>query len=88
MNKPITFSNHARQQMQLRGATEAEVETVVRRGSGEPALRGKFKTRLNFDFNQASPVNNQLYRFKTVEAIFADEPDEVVIVTVLVYYSN
>ena len=88
MKTSIAFSNHAREQMRLRGTTEDEVQAVVQRGPREPALRGKFKSRLTFDFNQASPVNNLTYRFKTVEAIFADELEEIVIVTVLVYYSN
>lgn len=85
---PIVFSAHARQQMELRGATEAEVRVVVERGTHEAALRGRLKARLTFDFSQMSPVNQQLYRFKTVEVIWVRELDDTVVVTVLVYYSN
>ncbi len=85
---PIAFSAHARQQMELRGATEAEVRVVIERGTREAALRGRQKARLTFDFNQLSPVNQRLYRFKTVEVIWVRELDDTVVVTVLVYYSN
>jgi hypothetical protein len=33
-----------------------------------------------------SPVNNQPYRYKAVDAVFADEPQTVVVVTVKVFY--
>ena len=84
----ISFSAHGKQQMVLRGAAEEEVKEVVEHGTKEPALRGRFKARLTFDFNQESPVNGKIYRFKTVEVIWAEELDEVIVVTVLVYYSN
>ncbi len=60
---PIVFSAHARQQMELRGATEAEVRVVIERGTREAALRGRLKARLTFDFSQLSPINQQMYRF-------------------------
>lgn len=85
---PIRISAHARQQMLARGATEAEVRAVIERGQRESALRQKFKARLTFSFNRSSPTNNQTYRFKTVEAIWAEDFDDVTVVTVLVYYSD
>ncbi len=33
-------------------------------------------------------MNKLYYRFKTVEVVFAEEADAIVIVTVKVYYSN
>jgi hypothetical protein len=32
--------------------------------------------------------NQQVYPFKTIDAIFADEPDEIVVVTAIVYFGN
>jgi hypothetical protein len=84
----ISFSVHAQQQMQLRGATEAEVTEVVKYGVKESALRGRFKARLTFDFNKESPVNGKTYRLKIVEVIWAEEQQQVVVVTVLVYYAD
>jgi hypothetical protein len=42
----------------------------------------------NVAFGRPSPINQQIYPFKTVHVIFADEPNEIVIVTVLVYYGK
>lgn len=49
---------------------------------------GKFQTKYSFAFNKTAPINQQFYKYKTVEPIFADEQDEIVVITVKVYYSN
>lgn len=86
--KPICFSNHARLQMVLRGATEEEVIAAISSGKWETAKVGKFKAKHQFNYKRAALTNNKYYKYKTVEPIFADEPDKVVVVTVKVYYSN
>jgi len=86
--KPIRFSNHAKLQMELRGASESEVTAAIKSGNWVPAKMAKSKTRLRFDFNKPAPTNQKLYKYKTVEPIFADEAEEVVVITVKVYYSN
>ena len=86
--KPIRFSNHAKLQMELRGASESEVTAAIKSGNCVPAKMAKSKTRLRFDFNKPAPTNQKLYKYKTVEPIFADEAEEVVVITVKVYYSN
>ncbi|MCB0167046.1 MAG: DUF4258 domain-containing protein [Anaerolineae bacterium] len=88
MQKPIRFSRHALDQMKLRSATQSEVIQAVETTAWQTAKRGKNEVRKNFPFGQPSPVNNTVYAFRTVHVIFADEPTEVVIVTVLVYYGN
>jgi hypothetical protein len=84
--KPIRFSQHALDQMRLRGAASEEVKETVEINSWQPAKRGKHQARKTFAFGRISPANQQPYPFKTVQAIFADEPNEIVIITVLVYY--
>lgn len=74
--------------MSLRGASEEEVRTTVNSGQWESAKMGKFKTRHMFDFNSLALTNQKFYKYKTVEPIFADEQNEIVIITVKVYYSN
>ena len=74
--------------MALRGATEKEVVTAIKLGKWGGARMGKFRTKYQFDFNMASLINQKVYKFKTVEAIFTDESDEIVVITVKVYYSN
>lgn len=86
--KPIRFSNHAKLQMELRGASESEVTAAIKSGNWVPAKMTKSKTRLRFDFNKPAPTNQKFYKYKIVEPIFADESEEVVVITVKVYYSN
>ncbi|MGB9723524.1 MAG: hypothetical protein ACPL7G_06470 [Chloroflexia bacterium] len=86
--KPIRFSRHARLQMVLRGATSSEVEEVVATTAWEPARLGRYQARKAFAFNRPSPINQRVYRFKTVHVVFAEEARELVVVTVLVYYGN
>ena len=86
--KPIRFSNHARLQMDLRGASEAEVIASIKSGGWEPARMAKFKTRMRFEFNKTAPTNQKFYKYKIVEPVFAEEQDETVVITVMVYYFN
>ncbi|NIO71186.1 MAG: DUF4258 domain-containing protein [Anaerolineae bacterium] len=86
--KTVRFSQHALDQMRLRGATREEVRETVQTAPWQPAKRGKYQARKTFAFGRPSPINQQIYPFKTVHVIFADEPDEIVIVTVLVYYGK
>lgn len=88
MTKLIRFSQHAYHRMRLRGATETEVSKAIQSGAWQPAQRGKFQVRKTFAFGQPSPVSQQIYAFKTVHVIFADEPDRIVVITVLVYYQD
>ena len=86
--KTIHFSQHALDQMRLRGATQEEVKETVETTPWQPAKRGKYQVRKTFTFGRPAPINQQIYPSKTVHAIFADEPDEIIIVTVLVYYGE
>lgn len=86
--KPIHYSNHARLQMVLRGATEEEVTVTIRTGKWETAKMDNFRARHQFDFNRASLTNQKFYKYKTIEPIFADEQNGIVVITVKVYYSN
>lgn len=86
--KPIVISTHARQQMNLRGAKELEVITAIRTGTKRTAQKDRFRSRCEFDFNSISPINNQLYSFKAIEAIFSENTAKITVITVLVYYYN
>ncbi len=86
--KPIRISTHARAQMILRGASESEVIEAIRTGEWKLAKRGKQETIRRYSFGRPSPVNEQVYRFKIVNPIFSPEPNEIVVITVKVYYSN
>ena len=86
--KTIRYSDHARLQMVLRGATEEEVTMTIRAGKWGAAKMGKFRSRHQFDFYRVSLTNQKFYKYKTVESVFAEEPNEIAVITVKVYYSN
>ncbi len=50
--KHIRLSKDAEEQAVERGASEAEVKEAVRKGSREPARRGREMCRYNFAFNR------------------------------------
>ncbi len=86
--KSIRLSEHARKRGLLRGASEDEIMEVLAFGSRKPARRGKWQIGWRFSYSSRSPIDGKRYREKTVEVIFADEPEEIVVVTVKVYYSG
>jgi len=81
---PIEFSDHARRQMQERGATDEQVVAAIRGGEAEPALRDRLLYRKNFQFN--SSWRNKQYRVKQIAPIVAVEADRLVVITVYVFY--
>ncbi len=87
-NKPISLTEHAVEQMRLRGASEDEVRTAVQVGQWKPAKRGRVSAAKSFAFGGASPMNGKTYTHKTVMPVFANEPHQIMVVTVLVYYHD
>lgn len=74
--------------MLLRGASEEEVMTTINSGNWTGAKLGRFTTKHQFEFNRVSLTNKKFYKYKTIEPIFVEEQNEIVVVTVKVYYSN
>ena len=86
--KPIHFSNHARKRMIGRGATESEIIETIQAEKWQPALQNKVQARRTLKYEQPSPINQKVYAFKTIHAIFVDEDTAITVVTVLVYYGD
>lgn len=82
--KPIRLSGHARQQLRFRGATKQQVIEAIRTETWEPAELGRLECRKDFPFG--SEWNKKYYDTKQVRPIFVEEHDEVIVVTVYVYY--
>jgi len=74
--------------MLLRGADEAEVVQAVRQGKWEAAKRGRFHAKVRLPCGKPSPASGRTYAFKVVDAVFADEAAEIVVLTVKVYYHD
>ena len=60
----------------------------MREGRKQPAKRGKWHAAFRFGFGQPSPVNGLVYAYKTVDVVFAEEPERIVVLTVKTYYHN
>ena len=56
--KPIRLTKHAREQAAERGATEAEMKEAIRKGSREPAKRGRELCRYNFALGRRGRAND------------------------------
>ncbi len=83
-SKPIKFSGHASQQLRFRGTTEAEVNDAIRTAAWYPAENGRMECRRDLPFDAI--WNGRHYTAKQVRPIFVEEPNEIVVVTVYVYY--
>ena len=82
--KPVRLSQHARQQIQFRGTTEAEVISSIRTEPWAPAERGRLECRLVLSFRGF--WQGRTYASKLVRPIFVEEPTEIIVITVYVYY--
>ncbi len=86
--KPIVIPDHAAERMLVRGATFEQIESTVRTADPIPAKNERLSAKKTFDYHSISPVNHKYYDQKTVEVVWVDEPLELVLVTVKVYYHN
>ncbi|MBC8248142.1 MAG: hypothetical protein H8E90_00555 [Anaerolineales bacterium] len=82
--KPIRLSGHARDNLRYRGATEEEVKEAIRTAPWGPAELGRLECRKGFPYGRE--WNKKVYATKRVQPIFVEEADEIVVVTVYVYY--
>ena len=83
-SKPIQISGHATQQLQFRGATEAEVSEAILTAPWHPAENGRMECRKDYAFDAV--WNQRHFATKQVRPIFVEEANEIVVVTVYVYY--
>lgn len=82
--KPIHLSQHAREQLIYRGTTEEEIIETIQTSPWQTAELNRFECRKEFVYNQE--WNNKFYKTKQVRPVFAEERDEIVVITVYVYY--
>jgi hypothetical protein len=83
-DKPIHLSGHARDQLTFRGGTEQEVIETICTTQWQPTERGRLECHKDFTFNAL--WNRKHYATKRVRPIFVEEVDEIVVVTVYVYF--
>lgn len=80
----IRLSGHAKSQLAFRGASEQEVLDAIRTSAWQPAELGRLECRKDYAFH--AEWNGHWYETKQVRPIFVEEPEEIVVVTVYVYY--
>jgi hypothetical protein len=84
MGKPIRLSEHARRQLEFRGSSEQEVVDAIRTEPWGPAELGRLDCRKEYVFD--AEWNRKYYATRQVRPIFVEEPEEIVVVTVYVYF--
>lgn len=82
--KPIRLSGYAAGYRERRGFAPDEVEAAIRGSEWEPARGDRIEASIDLPFG--SDWNGRRYATKRVRAVFVDEPDEIVVVTVYTYY--
>ena len=75
---------HARDQLRFRGGTEAEVADAIRTRPWARGELGRMECRKDLPFE--AEWNGRRYDTKQVRPIFVEEADQIVVVTVYVYY--
>ena len=84
LDKPIVLSSHAQEQCRYRGGSEDDVVQAIRTAPWTPAELGRLECQWDVPFNRL--WNGVHYAIKRVRPIFVEEPAQIVVVTVYVYY--
>ena len=82
--KPIRLSGHARERIEGRGATQQEVAETIRTAPWTSAEGGRLECRKDFSYGRE--WNGKVYATKQVRPIFVEETEEILVVTVYMYY--
>ena len=77
----VRIHPHARERMEERGATEAEVQMTVTGGERFPAKFGRVGFRRNFVFD--SVRRGRQYQSKQIEAIAVEEGSDWLVITII-----
>lgn len=82
--KRVRLSRHAADYGPIRGFSVGEVEEAIRVATWERASAGRWVCEHDFEFQEV--WNGKRYPIKRVRPVFVEEPEEIVVVTVYVYY--
>lgn len=82
----IQIDPHALERAEERGTNESEIIDVIQTGFSVPARHGRSRRAKVFDFDRSR--NNRHYPQKRVEVIYTIEEDEIITVTVYVFYGR
>ena len=82
----IKFIEHARERLVERGASEAEIEKVLLSGSDISAKKSRKAKEMTFEYGEY--WLGKRYSQKKVVVIYVEESDEIIVITVKVFYGQ
>ena len=82
----IKFVEHAKERMKERGASEEEVKEVLLLGANISAKKGRKAKEKIFEYGKE--WLGKVYPQKKVMVIYTEENDEIVVITVKVFYGK
>jgi len=82
----VLFIDHARQRMVERGASEADVQRVLETGQAEEERAARWAKEAVLPYN--AEWQGKTYDQKKVRVIYLEEGDQLVVITVYVYYGR
>jgi len=82
----IKFVEHARERMANRGTSEEEVKTVLVSGTETWARKGRKAKEMVFEYK--AEWLGKIYPQKKVVVIYTKENEEIVVITVKVFYGQ
>ena len=82
----IKLIQHARERANERGTTEDEIRLVLLGGQEMELKKGRKSKEMVFDYNR--DWLGKHYPEKKVKVVYTEEDDQVVVITVKVYYGK
>jgi hypothetical protein len=82
----IRIDAHAAQRAEERGAGEGEIRAVLETGVSVPARQGRTAKARVFPFGKTRL--GRRYDQKRVEVVYTTEEDDIIVVTVYVFYGR
>jgi len=82
----IKFVEHAKERLIARGASESEVEKVLLLGNDIPAKKGRKAKEMTFEYGEF--WLGKAYPQKKVVVIYVEENNEIIVITVKVFYGQ
>jgi hypothetical protein len=82
----IKIEEHTLIRAEERGASNTEIMEVLNSGSEIEAKKGRYGKSKVFEFNNLR--NNKFYKQKRIEVIYTIEDEQIVTITVYVFYGE
>lgn len=82
----ILYTAHARARMRTRGTSDPEVEASLRMGLEDVANRPKLAKTIILPFGRF--WGGRRFEQKKLRVIYAEEGDDLIVITVYVYYGS